>query len=319
MSKRQENAYFKDLQRRIRKIYRPDGTRGRSRISFGEGIKRLIDKHKTRREPVPFDIQVWLIFFDEVIAFWLVIWAFYRERFEDEPRPPSKLSICLMTLAGRAFQDMVCVRNLVESGFFVQSNVVTRSLIEAIDIMHILNMNPGVADEFCEVKTNDEATRFWHKYCSKNKIHKQIKERWSWFLEGQEDAVSSFHSMRLDYLDLIGMSSHPSFPSSYVTFMDKPKGRKFDSIARNALGGVSHMSKFTIHLILLRVFEYGILWSGPKASLYKGDGPAPPRSGLHENIQRGLSAVFSIVTTVDIEGPNEIYPEFQTHWPIHRS
>jgi len=45
-------------------------------------------------------------------------------------------------------------------------------------------------------------------------------------------------------------------------------------IVYSAMGLVSQMSKFTTDLILLRIFEYGILWVGPEANRYKGAGSA---------------------------------------------
>jgi hypothetical protein len=84
--------------------------------------------------------------------------------------------MCLTALSGRVFQDMVCVREMIRAGFFVQSNVVTRSLIKAIDVMHLINARPELADAFRSVETNEDASKFWHTYCSREKMHKQIKE-----------------------------------------------------------------------------------------------------------------------------------------------
>jgi hypothetical protein len=257
------------MRKRIRKAYREEGSVGTNKISPGEDLRLEISRRRKARKVIPSDIELWLIFFDEAISFWLVVWTTYRLKIEG---PADKRSICLMALAGRVFQDMVCVRELVVQGFFVQSNVVTRSLIEAIDVMHLINSRSELAIEFEKIAENSESSEFWHKYCSRDKIGKIVRERWLWFFDGDEDAASAFHSWRDGYLDLMGMSVHPSFSASFVTFMDSADGP--DNIARTAMGSISHMSKFTIHLILNRVFEYGFLWSGPEMSIYKS-GVAP--------------------------------------------
>jgi hypothetical protein len=122
--------------------------------------------------------------------------------------------------------------------------------------------------------------------------------------------------MREEYLDLMGMSAHPSFGASFASFMDSAEGHA-DSIVRNSMGSVSHMSKFTIHLILLRVFEYGLLWAGPEISLYKSTSAFEPEPFLHENLSKGLSVMLSIVRMIDqIPDKDPFYPDFQTYWPV---
>jgi len=217
-----------------------------------------------------------------------------------------------MALAGRVFQDMICVRELIEGGFFVQSNIVTRTLVEAIDVMHLLNSQHQLASDFECIKDNTESTKFWHAHCSRGKIHKIVKARWLWFFNGDDGPAVAFHGLREGYMDLLGMSAHPSFGASFATFMD----RESDSIVENAMGSISHMSKFTIHLILLRVFEYGFLWLGPEAGLYNGDDNREPKIDLRENISKGLEMMFSIVNSIhERDDGDPLFPEFKTFWP----
>jgi hypothetical protein len=282
------------MRKRIRKAYERKGKGGPNKLSPGEELRVEIERHRKTLKLVPPDIELWLTFFDEALSFWLVVWTIYRKQIEG---PSDKRPICLMALAGRVFQDMVCVRELVVAGFFIQSNVVTRSLIEAIDVMHLINSKPDLANEFAQIDQNAESSKFWHKYCSRDKISKIVKERWLWFFDGDEESASSFHTLREGYLDLMGMSAHPSFAASFVTFMDSPQGEsdgiERDSIARNAMGSISHMSKFTMHLILNRVFEYGFLWSGPEMSIYKGGDAPEPKPFLYENVSKGLSVIVN--------------------------
>jgi len=241
VSKKRTNSVLKEVQIRIRLTYwekkRVKSVKGR--LSFGEDLRRLVIRR--RREPLVLtpEIQIWLAFFDEVIGFWLLTWGFYRDQL-NKPPVPNQL-VCLATLSGRVFQDLVCVREMIASGFFVQSNVVARSLIEAIDVMHLIQVEPRLADEFRAVETNDQASAFWHAHCSRNKIHKRILERWNWFFSEKEGHVAArFHAQREDYLDLIGMSAHPSFAASFSSFMDAPAGHEPDSIVYNALVLLRH-------------------------------------------------------------------------------
>ena len=82
------------------------------------------------------------------------------------------------------------------------------------------------------------------------------------------------------------------------------------------MGSVSQLSKFTMHLILGRVFEYGFLWSGPEMSIYKGEDLPGSKPFLFENISKGLSVMLSIMMATDdkVRG-DPFYPEFKTFWP----
>ena len=310
MSRLDLDVYLRETRRLIRKAYREEATRGKGKISPGEDLRKVVQKYRRKAlKVVPSDVLIWLAFLDEAVAFWLIAWAFYRTNVEG---PSDKRQICLMALAGRIFQDMLCVRELITGGSYIQSNVVTRTLIEAIDVMHLLNTQHELANEFVGIELNSEASKFWHMHCSKGRIHKLAKARWLWFFDGDEAPAIAFHGLRENYLDLLGMSAHPSFGPSFATFMD----RESDSIVENAMGSISHMSKFTIHLILLRVFEYGFLWVGPEAALYKVEGKRQSKIDLDENIRKGLSIMLSIVQSVDHRPDNDpLYPEFKTFWP----
>jgi hypothetical protein len=313
MAKIDNVKYLMELRRLLRKVYRQKGSRGRTKLSQGEQLRIIVDRQQRSSKLIPPDIQLWLALFDEAIAFWFLVWGFYRQNVTG---PSDCRLICLTALAGRIFQDMICVRDLVERGFFIQSNVVARSLIEAIDVMHLLNSNPQLAEKFRCIEGNADATQFWHEHCSRGKIHKTIKLRWLWFFNGDAEIASAFHGLRDEYLDLVGMSAHPSFRASFVTFMDSSDTRE-SSIAYNAMGSISHMSKFTIHLILLRVFEYGFLWAGPEIGLYKSQEQLKAEPYLYENIAKGLSMMLSIVQTVDDSHVGDpFYPEFRTYWPM---
>jgi hypothetical protein len=300
------------MRKRLRKVYRRAGTRGPDKISPGEELRGIVKRHRKTLKVIPNDIELWFAFFDEAVAFWFAVWGNYYEKVTG---PSDKLQICLMALSGRVFQDMICIREMIAGGFSVQSNVVARSLIEGIDVMHLLNSRPELANEFQEIKENTESSKFWHKYCSRDKIHKIVKGRWLWFFKGDEKAATSFHQQRQDYLDLTGMSVHPSFGASFTTFMDSSKNQS-NSIFDNAMGSISHMSKFTMHLIVLRVFEYGFLWSGPEISLYGNDDDPKSKAALHDNISKGLSAMISIVSATQGERDGDpFFPEFETYWP----
>lgn len=300
------------MRKLIRRVYRQKGARRANQISPGEELRIIVKRHRRTLKTLPPDIELWLALFDEAAAFWFAVWGVYREQVEG---PDDKRLICLMALAGRVLQDIFCVRELISGGFFVQSNVVSRSLIESIDVMHLLSGRPELANEFHEIKGNVEASQFWHRHCSRDKIHRLIKQRWLWFFNSDEEIASSFHSMRKNYMDLVGMSAHPSFDASLSTFMDSAQNES-SNIATNAMGAISHMSKFTMHLVLLRIFEYGLLWSGPEASLYKSEKMSRRKSPLDDNISKGLSAMLSAIKMLGEQRDGDpFYPEFKTYWP----
>ncbi|WP_315807111.1 MULTISPECIES: hypothetical protein [unclassified Bradyrhizobium] len=313
MSAGETEPVLVELRKKIRRAYRSNDARGRDKSTPGEELRAIIRRKRKAIKGVPKELNVWLMFFDEAIAFWFAIWSNYKENISG---PSSRQAICLMALSGRIFQDMLCLRELITGGFSVQANVIARSLIEAVDVMHLLNWNPELAERFRNIDTNEEASKFWHEHCSRDKIHKIVKARWLWFCGHDEDAASAFHSQRKDYVDITGMSVHPSFAASFTTFMDSYSSTE-ESIFDIVLGTTSPMSKFTMHLILLRIFEYGILWTGPKLGLYKAENKFDAVDPfLHNMLSKGLNVIASILRTVDNPGePNPFFPEFQTYWP----
>lgn len=306
-----QDKYLREMRKRIRKAYTERGRRRPNQISPGEELRIIVERHRNTRKVIPWDIQLWLTLLDEAVSFWFAVWAIYKDEIKG---PSDKRLICLMALSGRVLQDLFCVRELIVGGFFVQSNVVARSLIEAIDVMHLLNSRPELATEFRQIEENSGSSRFWHTHCSNQKIDKIIKERWRWFFSGDEEVASAFHLIRENYKDLVGMSAHPSFAACFVTFMDGPD--EDSNIAKNAMGSISQMSKFTIHLILIRMFEYGLLWSGPEIGLYKEGVNSKLKQTLHDNISKGLSVLLSMVKMLgeQVKG-DPFFPDFKTYWP----
>jgi hypothetical protein len=312
VTKLDHSRYVAEVRKRIRKIYRQPDARGSDKISPGEEMREIVRRRRKTTKSIPNDIALWLVLLDEAIGFWFAVWGNYKEQVE---KSPADLSVCLMALAGRVFQDMVCIREMITGGFSVQANVVARSLVESIDVMHLLNSRPDLAERFKTVIDNQASSKFWHEHCSRDKIHKIVKSRWRWFCEEDEAAAAAFHDKREDYLDITGMSVHPGFGASLTTFMDSSASES-ESIFDIALGSVSHMSKFTMHLILWRVFEYGILWSGPKIGLYRSNKESEVHPFLHHVISKGLSVMASIVKMADESKEGEpLYPEFMTYWP----
>lgn len=322
MSDSDHQKYLRELRKRIRRVYRTADARGGDRISPGEEIRTIVTRHRRGLKSLPKDIELWFAFYDEATAFWFALWTMYFEKFmpaegaESSAQPKDTLSICLMVLAGRVFQDLVCIREMIAGGFSVQANVVARSLVESIDVMHLLNSRPDIAEEFKNIETNEESSRFWHQYCSRDKIHKIVKARWLWFCEGDGDVAASFYEQRQDYLDITGMSVHPSFAASFTTFMDSSSDDA-QNIFKTVMGSVSPMSKFAMHLILLRIFEYGILWVGPTIGMYRSGGEPGAKPTLYDNLSKGLSVMLSIVTSVGggDEEKHPFFPEFETYWP----
>jgi hypothetical protein len=125
MRKARPNSILRELKDRIRDTYwrKTKPAEGQRRTSLGEDLRRTVARRVSKPKAIPDDIQIWLALYDEAIGFWLLVWGLYREMIEKE-KPASKRSICLTALSGRVFQDMICVGEMIRSGFFVQSNVV---------------------------------------------------------------------------------------------------------------------------------------------------------------------------------------------------
>lgn len=133
-SRPKESPLLISMRKRIRESFwqqfdKKKKKKGATR-TFSEDLRKTIVARRGRPKKIPPDVQVWLAFLDEVLGFWFVTWAFYKDEIEISKRPIPNRLVCLMALAGRAVQDTICVRELAEGGLFVQSNVIARSLIE---------------------------------------------------------------------------------------------------------------------------------------------------------------------------------------------
>ncbi|MBU6463847.1 MAG: hypothetical protein KGK01_05825 [Bradyrhizobium sp.] len=92
MTKIDDEKYLDEVRIRIRKAYSKKGLRRPNKISPGEELRATVKRQRRAPQAIPNDIKLWLAFYDETVAFWLVVWATYRVQKAAQLRRLSKIA-----------------------------------------------------------------------------------------------------------------------------------------------------------------------------------------------------------------------------------
>lgn len=308
------------LRTRLRKIYHDKATtKNRSRRTPGEQLKKLRSFNKKTRIAIPEDIQRWLCLYDECIAWSFSLWGFYLRVMDktDEPKKWRHSRVSCALLAGRLVQDLLAVRDLITAGFGGAAKTVARSASETIDLLSLMHLDPIASKNFRSVTNESQANAFWHSYCSKAKIDKALQKRRQELID-DDDVRDVLESWRTMYSSLIAMSSHPSMPSVLGPILDSnPLMSGDQNVLHGALGQVSHMSRFTIHFLLLRLHEFAKLfvsdYFSEKSELFDWTVVSDDFSKVYV---RDAVPVLSWMVVMTSIGENDelFFPEFDTYW-----
>lgn len=308
------------LRKQLRSVYNEKVVHGRRTLKTpGESVKKFRSLVKKPRSEVPHDIQSWLCLYDEYIAWSLSLWKFYNFAIDRTKAPEiwehSRISCAL--LSGRLVQDLIATRDLIVAGFDSASKTVARSASETIDLLSLMHLEPKAAKEFRLVNNEDKANAFWYSYCSKAKIDKILHKRRELSIP-DPDVREVFADWRKMYSSLISMSSHPSMPSVLGSFLDSNNlSSQDDSILEGVLGQVSHMSRFTMHFLILRIHEFAKLfvsdYFSESSELFDWSQVDDDFSRKH--LKDAVSVLSWIVGMTSLSQNNDVFfPEFKTYW-----
>lgn len=308
------------LRKKLRTVYNEKVAHDR-RIAKtpGESVKKFRSLVKKPRAEIPHDIQSWLCLYDECIAWSLSLWKFYSFAIDRSKAPESwehsRVSCAL--LSGRLIQDLIATRDLIVAGFDNASKTVARSASETIDLLSLMHLDPKAAKEFRLVNNEEKANAFWYSYCSKAKIDKILHKRREVSIP-DPDMREIFADWRKMYSSLISMSSHPSMPSVLGSFLDSNNlGGDEDSVLEGVLGQVSHMSRFTMHFLILRIHEFAKLfvsdYFSERSELFDWSQVDDEFSKKH--LKDAVSVLSWIVGMTSLsENDDVFFPAFNTYW-----
>jgi len=260
---------------------------------------------------------MWLLLYDEFLAWLMFLWGIYLEMIEGPAEHASRdQQVCCAVLTGRIFQDSLAVREIIVGGHDVAAKCVSRVVAETIDVLSLVHLDRQAAKLFRNVANNDQANSFWHKFCSRGKIDKKIREQWRRITISVQ-AAEKYASWRTDYTNLIGMSIHPSFPAALAGVLDSNNVYDNDSVIKNGFGYVSHMSRFTMHFIMKRVYEFGLLFVPEYFTEMNDlcDWKALKDKVAQTHVQEGLKTLSCIMSEIEKPERQRVYfPEIPTYW-----
>jgi hypothetical protein len=304
------------LRRELRLQYRRISGRPDAKITAAEELIRLSREEKRERTVAPPDVIIWLTLYDEFLAWLLFLLGIYLGMTDDvDKHPNGDQLVCCAVLTGRIFQDSLAIRETITSGFDVAAKCLSRTVAESIDVLSLVHLDKEAAKIFRNVDNNERANLFWHKFCSREKIDRKIQDRWRRILSDQ--AAAGYATWRKEYTDLVGMSVHPSFPAAVASILDSNNVYDNKNVLKNAFGYVSHMSRFTMHFIMKRIYEFGRLFVADyfteRSNLF--DWKTLDDEVAKAHVQNGLKMLSWIM--LDIERPERktvYFPEIRTYW-----
>lgn len=108
-------------------------------------------------------------------------------------------------------RTLASIRMLCSCGFDVNARHQVRKLYENVVLWTRLSLDPEAMVEFTAANTPGAANRFWHKYLSREKSEKFIREnatQWQWAAE--------WGSLVEELKTGVGPAAHPSFMTSVI-------------------------------------------------------------------------------------------------------
>jgi hypothetical protein len=307
-----------EIKNHLRAFYRSEVHHGRLKRTPGEFVREFKSLKYSTAKTLPTDVEIWLFLFDEYIAWTISLWTFYviDTKSIDSSSEHRHERISCSVLSGRIVQDLLAVRELIVSGFDPAGRIIARNIAEHIDLLSLFHLDSSAAKEFRLVDDNEKANAFWHRYCAKGRIDKALK-RFRAKKQVAKDAAELFDFWREQYWDLIGLSVHPSLPGAVGGTLDGNRlTQNNDTLLDGVLGQVSHMSKFTVHFLILRLYEFVRFfvsdYGTERSEIFCRDN----EDDLLKNHVVGTIPILSwIVAAIELpENKETFFPNFETFW-----
>lgn len=137
-------------------------------------IRKNIKKNETEcKKTIHTHLAPWIYCLDEALLFFnnLNDWTW-----EMQGETPNKLRVTPSLLIGRSCTLAAAVRLLIVSGFEDPARIVSRTLLENIDLILAALVDDSVNEEYFREKNPIDETEFWKKHVAYNRIDKYLRK-----------------------------------------------------------------------------------------------------------------------------------------------
>jgi hypothetical protein len=153
-------------------------------------------------------------------------------------------------ISWRICTELVAIRKLVLEGLDVPAKQILRSMSENLDALGLATISAEFCADFIEDQDVENANKTWHKYISKGKARKLIKNNLPvYFAEN----ITEHDIYREEEEKVLSAAAHPSFISSFVSLFPE-----YDEVLDSDSIGISNVfSHFSLRT--LRYCSYRLL------------------------------------------------------------
>lgn len=232
-----------EMRKRIRGEWRKCPVFANETVSPGEAYRHLLDYALPQAPEIPWRLRLWLILFDEFIAWFASlqhVCVMNIARVGDKNSQRFQILRALFALSSRIISDLYSIRMLVSTGFSSSARALGRSTIEHIEVASLLLSWPDTVPLFLETTDNVASTRFWNAHIRGQKARRKITAYLSKYLSDKS------------YSEIVGsnpvgnMATHPSLAMCFVSALP-PEVTKDDR--EDLLYGVGVPSELSIGLL----------------------------------------------------------------------
>lgn len=212
------------------------------------------------------EYKIWTIFLDEFL-----VWAFCaqqtmqiflfdalqpaqsEEADESDASDDRLASFARWALLTKIVSDLIATRILMTRGLEGQVRILSRSLIEHIDLLVAVCHDKELAAEFIRSSDPDKSNEFFYRHISKGKLKRRVRD----ILVNEVDDSFAYvvELIRKDADEIQSLYAHPSFLASFVSAF---WGSEREYRDQGVLGGASlssliSMSYVSGHLAMLNL------------------------------------------------------------------
>ncbi|KJF73110.1 hypothetical protein RP75_12930 [Agrobacterium arsenijevicii] len=153
-------------------------------------------------------------------------------------------------ISWRICTELVAIRKLILEGLDVPAKQILRSMSENLDALGLATISAEFCSDFIEDQDVENANKTWHKYISKGKARKLIKNNLPVYFA---EKLTEHDIYREEEEKVLSAAAHPSFISSFVSLFPE-----YDEVLDSDSIGISNVfSPFSLRT--LRYCSYRLL------------------------------------------------------------
>jgi hypothetical protein len=240
------------FQNEIKKIWSAtNGTKYVPANGFIENLTRA--QSKANSKTLNSSVKNWIALTDEFLLFLLNAYILCWLRVADSKPRLSLAQITTTLLCGAIVSHLFAIRTLVLRGFDMNARATARLLSEYIDIFNLLQMEPGLVNEFHAAQELEDSNAFWRKYIAKGKLRSRVRSTAMNRFPNLHDFFGDIDRFRATEYKVISAASHPSLVGAAAAMM---LGHLNKKAGFGLFGQVDPASVRTLTFVFFCLFEF---------------------------------------------------------------